>query len=303
MNGFEYELNVPLGTSGGDTANGMFCDQAGALGFPFVPIERNVVHTNLISSGDNGSFWVYVGAYLNGGGRTDLYYQQITATLTPLTLAPIQPLARYITVYPTPNAGMPSAIRVKLVSLHHPNPPYFGPPGPSFAAFEGQYRWLGAPFDCQDSVTLGTEFKCAVLQCTPMYVDWEAVLGPYVLYVTGSEIVPSSTFLVQMIDEGQDVQNEANYTTSVQVKTARWGDVAEAFQQPSPAPLSQPDVFDVVAAVDRLKDLSNAMIKPRGQLQPAAVDPANAFTVVEVAMAVDALKGKPYPFTQMQTCP
>lgn len=300
--GWSFFFNMPLGTLGGDTANGIFCDEAGAQGFPFVPIQRDVVFADTIDSAEKGMIWVFAGAYLNGGGRTDLYYQRITVTLTPVAFASVPPLTRYITIPPPTSGGVRSAVRVRLSSLHHPAPPYAGQPGPNFASFEGQYRWVGAVGDCNDSPTWTTDFRCAQLQCTPEYQDWDAVLAGRVLYIAGSEIVPSSVYLTQKIDEGMDINAEANYLTLDQVLTARWGDLVEPYQS-STGPLNQPNALDVAAAVDRLKDLPVAITKPRGQLQPAMVDPHEPYSAAEVGRAVDAVKGHPYPFAQMQACP
>jgi hypothetical protein len=210
---------------------------------------------------------------------------------------------RYFALRPL-NPGLPTALRVTLTSLHHPDPPNVPEaPPPDLTGAEGEVRWIGEVSTCADSDTLGSSFKCARLQCDPAFIDWSADLAGATLYVTGSEVAPSSTYEVQAITEGCDVQSEAAYSPPRQVSTARWGDIVAAFQAPSPATLTQPDVLDISAQVDKLKDLASAVIKPRSQLLPADVDPHTAISVLEVSRTVDGVKSAAYPFTIAQSCP
>jgi len=209
---------------------------------------------------------------------------------------------RYLAFVPG-NPGVSSAIRVKLSSLHHPDPPNLPQsPPPDFSGFEGQVRWVGPASECPDSTTLGTTFWCAKLQCDPVYLDWQATIGPDVLYVTGAEVIPSSMYDVQILPEACDGTAEPSYSAALQLSTARWGDVGEPLQEPSPASRSQPNVLDISAAVDKLKDVPTALHKPRIQLQENDPDPTASINVLEISFTVDAVKAAGYPFAGPSSC-
>ena len=104
-----------------------------------------------------------------------------------------------------------------------------------------------------------------MLQCEPYYHDWSDI---DLLHVTGLEIVPSSIYDVDAIDEGCDAAMVENVSAAIEVTTARWGDVVDPFQDPGAASQNQPNVIDVGNMVDRLKDILSAPIRPR--MTPAA---------------------------------
>ena len=202
---------------------------------------------------------------------------------------------------PAPTAATESAIRVRLDSLHHPPAPANAP---DFSTFEGQYRYVNTfrdeqnnpVFDCPDSINLGTGYKCAVLGCEPEYRDWHAALAGAVLHVTGDTVIPSSQYSADFISP--DCQgNEADCTLAtpaVSLATGRWGDV-------DPGTV---DVLDVSTQVDKLKDLPQAPAEPRTMLQPIVPTPrTSSVNILDVASAVDALKGFAYPFSTPETCP
>jgi len=80
---------------------------------------------------------------------------------------------RFITL-PPPEPGL-RAIRVRLVSLHHPVPGYTGDAVKDFSSFENQVRWVGPPTQFVESVASQTPFMAATLQCAPFYADWSTV--------------------------------------------------------------------------------------------------------------------------------
>jgi hypothetical protein len=125
-----------------------------------------------------------------------------------------------------------------------------------------------------------------------------------VLQVFGEEIVPSSTYHVQAIldvcasSTGQDV----NYSEPLAITTARWGDVALPFQEPSPATLSQPDFFDVSAVIDKWIGLDPAApIVARADLHPGI--PNQSLNYFDISTVIDAWKLAAYPFSISTTCP
>ncbi|MBI1826868.1 MAG: hypothetical protein HY287_15340 [Planctomycetes bacterium] len=194
------------------------------------------------------------------------------------------------------------ALRVRLDSLQHPDPPNLPQfPPLDYSVFEGQFRWVGPINDCQESETPHTTFKCAQLQCGPYYQDVNGTLQGAPLRITGSEIIPSSHYSIQAIVLGADAAVEASYTPALVLNTQRWGDVASPFQQPFPAPLTQPNIADVAAIVDKFKSVSGAIIVARADLNPAL--PNASVNIADVASDVDAFKNLRYPFPISQICP
>jgi hypothetical protein len=200
------------------------------------------------------------------------------------------------------NPGRRTAVRVTLTSLQHPDPPNLSQfPAPDFSAHEGAIHWVGPPGGCTETEQPPSVFNCARLQCTPHFIDWAAALGGGVLHVTGAEIVPSSEYEVQVIAEGCDTSNEINFSSGLMIRTARWGDIVEPLQAPSPAALTQPNIQDVAAVVDKFKGVASAPIKARSDLAPD--DPNGIVNIIDVANTVDAFKNFAYPYSGPASCP
>ncbi|MBI3834080.1 MAG: hypothetical protein HY287_07090 [Planctomycetes bacterium] len=197
-----------------------------------------------------------------------------------------------------------TALQVTLVSLMHPNPPNLPQfPPPNFSAQEGSVRYVGTPSNCAETESPPTSFKCATLQCTPVYMDWEVALAGQTLHVTGQAVIPSSTYEIRQL--GASCQGNESPCTAVSlpltVRTQRWGDVASAFQAPAPAPLTQPNISDVAACVDKFKSVPTAIIVARADVNPAV--PNGRVDIADVANIVDAFKNLTYPYPGPTTCP
>ena len=203
-------------------------------------------------------------------------------------------------------AGVPlpsTALRVKLVSLHHVVPPYTGGASVPFTSFEGQVRWVGPPTQYVESGSNPTPFYAAALQCMPYYQDWSTV---GLLHVTGSAIVPSSIYEVSNV-AASCMGNEASCTAvsaPLTVVTTRWGDVETPYNPPSPT--TQPDFGDIAALVKKFGSLAGAPIKARALLSGAdafgniSIAPDLGFN--HIADCVNAIRGGGYPYT-ISTCP
>ncbi len=195
------------------------------------------------------------------------------------------------------------AIRVHLTSLHHVNPPYTGGPSAPFTSFEGQIRWVGPPTQYVESTATPTPFWASKLQCAPHYQDWSSIS---LLFVTGPEIVPSSTYQYELLQNSCQGNEGActDVSPTITVHTTRWGDVETPYNPPDTA--NQPDLGDVSSLVNKFKNIPGAPIKARALL--AGVDALGNVNLVNdidfshIAACVDAFKGRPYPHVMMN-CP
>lgn len=211
--------------------------------------------------------------------------------------------SRFLSFVPG-NAGTSTAIRVKLTSLHHPVPPYTGGIATDFSAMEGQYRWVGPPQQFQEASSSTETFLASALQCTPYYQDWGTV---GLLHVTGSVIVPSSSYEVQLIDSTCGTELESHFSSALEVPTSRWSDVELPFNPPSQT--AQPDLADVAALVNKFKSAPGALIKARALLAGDDVfgNFSNSTMSVDysfshIAACVNAFRGMPYPYL-IEACP
>ncbi len=235
------------------------------------------------------------------------------------------PKNRVLSIVP-PRCSGSTAIRVKMIDLQNPQPsnsPQFPPqdfggyefatcssssgeavpptPGPSPPAGQGGcVRWVGEPhtfYEYQDPPQTGP-YRAARLQCTPEYFDWS---GESVVHVTGAEILPSSTYEVQMIAEDCDVSVEQSYSAALMMTTARWGDVEPLFSPPSTT--TQPNALDIAQVINHFKRLLGAPVHARAQLQPNLPELNQDINALDIAGCVDAVKGFAYRFSGPCPCP
>lgn len=205
--------------------------------------------------------------------------------------------SRAITLVPG-NPGVPTALRVKLVSLHQPTPPYAGGGTISYASLEGKYRWVGPPVEYVESSSSQIPFTAAYLQCTPYYRDW-GTIGT--LHVFGAEIVPSSQYEVQSIVEGCPTKSSFVFSAPSTYRTGRWGDVEIPFNPPSPS--QQPDLSDVAAMVNKFRNVADAPVKARTILTGSVPNLTNDLDFAHISACVDAFRGMGFPHAPPANCP
>lgn len=218
-------------------------------------------------------------------------------------------------VPPTPSTAdaaptSTSAIIVTLLDLQNPSPP--NPPAhpaPNFAAYEngqdcndpsGCLRWVGEPYDYPEFQSGSTTFKAARLQCTPYYHNWVA---EGVVRIVGAEILPSSTYDVQLVPvECAGFESEClSISAALRLTTSRFGDVAFPYSPPSAA--FQPDALDITALVDRFRGIPTAPPKARALIHPNAIDLYRAVDAIDIVSCVDAFRGFAYSFHGPCPCP
>ncbi len=207
---------------------------------------------------------------------------------------------RYISLSVPDNGGEATALRVTLTSLMHPDPPGFATP-PDFTAYEGQYRWVGPPQLQIENDNDPTPFVAAPLYCNPFYMDWSTV---GVFHVYGDAVVPSSNY--DVVSLGADCQGDEENCTDVSsilsLGTARWGDVAEPFQQTG-QPVNQPNFVDIARIADKIARNANVQLsKANLQLQAIVPDPARTINILDALFAIDAFRGLSYPFSGPTSC-
>jgi len=205
----------------------------------------------------------------------------------------------------------PTAIRVSMVDLQNPVPPNLpSRPPPDFSAYEaatctatgeaaGCARWVGKPsmFLESQNVPAAGSFKAARLQCTPLYHDFAS---EGLFHVVGAEIVPSSSYDVQVFDPGCP-GDETSCSWVVRMTTRRYGDVAAEFNPPSGT--TQPDAIDVAQLVNKFKNLAGAPSRSASQVQPNVPELHADVNALYIAGVVDAVKGSAYPFSGPCPCP
>ena len=200
--------------------------------------------------------------------------------------------------FSVPSGAAPpeTALRVKLVALHHVVPPYTGGVSTPFTLFEGLTQYVGQPVQYICAACTYAPFYASKLQCEPYYHDWTTV---GLLHVTGEAIVPTSVYEVQNL-AASCMGSEASCTavsTPLSIVTTRWGDVVDAFNPPSTT--SQPDFGDIAALVNKFKGAPGAPIKARALLAGNArgnIDIVPDLGFGHISACVDAFKGLAYPY-------
>jgi hypothetical protein len=207
-----------------------------------------------------------------------------------------------------------SAIKVTMIDLQHPIPPNLPQfPPPDFSGYEvgtcgdpgDCARWVGKPgtfLESQD-LPLGVANRAARLQCTPFYWDWVTETTSGSIAVVGAEIVPSSEYSVQAYAAsclGAET-GCTNVSLAVTMYTRRSGDVGPNFNPPSTS--TQPDALDIAAVVNKLKSAPGALGKAITQLQPNLPELNADVNAMDIAAAVDGVKGVKYAFSGPCVCP
>jgi len=206
---------------------------------------------------------------------------------------------RYVTFTPV-NYSCNTAIRITLVSLHHPDPPTLG--SPDFTEFEGQVRWAGPPNIFAESASGRFFLAASQVQCEPYFTDWSSgVPGSSLLHLFGNAIVPSSTYLIEVVgDDCVDLNDPSCYSDALEVHTGRWGDIVSPLQNVDGS--HQPTIADVMAVVRKWKG-NLEPIKASAQLKNNVPNPSNNVNISDVFLGANAWRGFPYPYDGPASCP
>ncbi len=196
---------------------------------------------------------------------------------------------RYLTVTGGA-ASFDTALRVTFTQLP-----------PPFDALDGLSLWVGPPVLVTENsgnvnpIAGFDSFLAASLQCAPFYADWSA-MGP--VHVWHEAIRPGGLYGVQAIETGCLTTDNNNFSPSLPVEMARWGDLVAPFDINAgawPGPDSVVSLpFDVVAILEKFSNVASAPTKARADLEPAV--PNRVIDVADTSRALDAFSGSPYPF-------
>ena len=123
-----------------------------------------------------------------------------------------------------------------------------------------------------------------------------------VLYVSGSEILPSSLYMVQTVKSGLcDPTNENSFSVPLGISTPLWGDIVDvASACPNGPPNGLAEIHDVLAALHKFQNLLCAPIKGRADVDP--IVPNRKVDITDV-LRISTAPGFPYPFTPPAACP
>ena len=171
------------------------------------------------------------------------------------------------------------------------------------ALVSGTSMWIGVPRSLSERSDLSNAsppaVRAASLECEPVYREWNTL---DTIHVSGSMIVPDSTYAIQAIDLPCDLGDEASFSLPVLIHTSPWGDILGRCDVTGCAP---PDgrvdiTTDVTAVVDKYSNLEFAISKVRTDLGGAVPD--HIVDMGDITLALDAFLGKDYPFSGATGC-
>lgn len=182
--------------------------------------------------------------------------------------------SRYLTIHTNQLGSLSDvALRITCTNLD------------GFAEFNGAVLWAGpqTAYPDENSDDSSATFLASGLQCEPYYADWGTQAR---LVVFGAEIVPDSTYLVEVMPNGG-----GEPTASTTVNTGAWGDVVRPFIVDSQP---QPDFTDIAAIVSKFLADPAAPPKADVQLVPNVVLPNRPIDFNDISADVNAFLTQPY---------
>jgi len=194
--------------------------------------------------------------------------------------------------------GRPQALRVTLVDMP-----------PPFDYLDGDIMWVGPPNQLTEASGSSDDtppaFWSAKLDCEPHLMDWSE-LG--VIHVTGEAVVPGATYRIDALD-AYCVPSTCYehgcwpgcFWDPLIVHTGSWGDaVGDCAVTPCTGPDGLVDFVDIMAVVDKFRNLPTAPIKARADLCPD--EPDGIIDFVDISWIVGAFRGHAYPYDGPAGC-
>ncbi|MFQ5494208.1 MAG: S8 family serine peptidase, partial [Phycisphaerae bacterium] len=182
------------------------------------------------------------------------------------------------------------AVRITYVDIPPPND-----------HLNGAVAWVAAPQPISENggaispIPGFPAFNASNLTCGPVFMDWGAV---GTVHVSHQSIIPGGMYAIQILNETCPTALETSFSAPLTVTMSRYGDVAGAFDQVNRLWIEPDGVVgitsDVIAIVDKFGGRVGAPIKARADLEPATPD--RLINITDAVEALDAFRGKPYPF-------
>lgn len=153
--------------------------------------------------------------------------------------------------------------------------------------------WVGPEQDIPN--TSGPALRGAPLVCASN--PYSQVWTTEVLHVFGTAVVPGTDYEVRICEQSGTVCSDP-----FMIETGVWGDVVAPYQG-----TGQPNFADIASIVDGFRGLVGAPDTPRMDLlgKPEGSNanvPDQVISMRDVALAVDAFSGLPYPYS-VPSCP
>lgn len=176
------------------------------------------------------------------------------------------------------------------------------------AEFNGEERWVGAPYEYPLTRNPAPTAFAANTQCAQHVQDWSGlgdldIAGPFIQPGRGNEI--KSMYEIEFLSEACLNETGPCDGPVFPVETAYWGDLGEPIETGDPLS-SQPNIFDVIFAVSTFRGLNQGPPKAFALLAddtPGYIDATRDVRISDILDVVDSFLSKPYPHGGPQACP
>ncbi len=189
------------------------------------------------------------------------------------------PKHRYISIARNPDQVPGTARRVSVVA--DPEPVVLG--------------WVGEPYEA-------VGLSLADIVAAPAYIG----VWPDLLAVSGCAIATNHTYLVQAIAEGQEITDEANYSTAIALHTPSvWGDVVSTCTAHNcDPPEGEVNIDDILAVIGAFRSLNNDPLT-WFDIAPALGDgvPNQMVDIDDILATIQGFQSKAYPGLGPLDCP
>ncbi len=203
---------------------------------------------------------------------------------------------RYLSLDPNPaNAGLSTARRVSLYDLGGQNV---------------MLGWVGEPTELAIAGPETTPQLLARIDDVPHHRDWSVDNGgqPWVdstVHVGDCETSPGRTYLVEAIVQGMDINDDANYSAALMLRTAiDFGDVVGATTGTPPDGVRNfKDISAVVRGFQSIQSEPKVWLDLQGGTATPEIPDFSDVNFADINHAVSGFQGGAYPFAAPCDCP
>ncbi len=203
---------------------------------------------------------------------------------------------RYISLDPNPaNDGLLTARRVSLYDLR----------GLNFIL-----GWAGQPIELAIAGPETTPQLLARIEDAPHYRDWSVdnfgqSWADATVHVGDCETSPGQTYLIEAIVEGMDINDQANYSAPLMLRTVNdFGDVVgESAGTPPEGTRSFKDISAVVRGFQSTQTEPKVWLDLQGPSGAPEIPDFSDINFADISLAVKGFQGEGYPFATPCDCP